>query len=96
MGIYLTAITKSNKTNTALLRQLLLKLVTASTKEEACLQYDLHQSTENPDTFIFHEHWADRNGLQAHQQEAHFVEFLKDSASLTDGPFIIYETEKIS
>jgi quinol monooxygenase YgiN len=55
MPINLTVILKSKPEGVETLKSLLLELVQNSTKEAACLQYDLHQSIENPTNFIFHE-----------------------------------------
>ena len=46
MPINLTVILKSKPESCETLKSLLLDLVQNSTKEAACLQYDLHQSLE--------------------------------------------------
>ncbi|WP_205942945.1 putative quinol monooxygenase [Pedobacter frigidisoli] len=52
MSIYLTAIVKSKTATTAELRTILLDMVANSRKEEACIQYDLHEAAAE-NTFIF-------------------------------------------
>ncbi len=48
------------------LRELLLSLVAASRKDAGCLNYDLHQSKQDPAQFIFHENWASQAHLDQH------------------------------
>ena len=47
-------------------RKELLSLVAPSRKDEGCLNYDLHQSADNPAEFLFHENWASRALLDKH------------------------------
>lgn len=50
-------------------RELLLSLVAPSRKDAGCLNYDLHQATENPTMFLFHENWTSKAHLDAHLQK---------------------------
>jgi len=50
-------------------RKELLSLVAPSRKDEGCLNYDLHQSADNPAEFLFHENWASRALLDKHLQK---------------------------
>lgn len=96
MNIYLTAIIKSTAGNAAALKTLLLQLVSGSTKESACLQYDLHQSKADENLFIFHEIWESQEGLDLHDTQPHIKTFIEQSAALLDGPVVIHKTEMIS
>jgi len=69
MKVYLTAIVKSKPGSVEALKPLLSTLVSQSTQEEACLQYELYQSAEDENMFIFHETWSDQDGLDAHNSE---------------------------
>ncbi|WP_448634089.1 putative quinol monooxygenase [Pedobacter panaciterrae] len=60
MSIYLTAISRAKPQHIEQFKALLLALVVESRKEEACIQYDLHQSSDDPALFIFHEEWASK------------------------------------
>ncbi len=51
------------------------ELIEQVRQEEACLQYELFQSTEQPTKFIMHELWTDEAGLQAHNQMPHMSAF---------------------
>ena len=44
----------------------LLSLVAPSRKAPGCINYDLHQSQEDPASFLFHENWASREQLDQH------------------------------
>ena len=44
----------------------LLSLVEPSRKDDGCINYDLHQSKDNPALFMFHENWTCREHLDSH------------------------------
>jgi len=94
MSIYLTAIVKSKVETTATLRTVLLDMVANSRKEEACIQYDLHESAADH-TFIFQEEWKDQPGLDLHNQQSYILAFVEQAGALTDD-VVIYKTEKLA
>ncbi len=94
MSIYLTAIVKSKPDTVNPLRAFLLDMVTSSRKEEACIQYDLHEAADDL-TFIFQEEWKDQAGLDEHNQQPYILAFVAQIDSLTDG-IVIYKTEKLA
>ena len=94
MSIYLTALIKSIPGEAEALKVHLLELVSHSTQEEACLQYDLHQA-DDENTFIFHEEWADAAGLDLHNTQPHIQQFISNTAHLRDGDIIIYKTQPV-
>jgi quinol monooxygenase YgiN len=59
-----------------------LDLVQNSTNEVACLQYDLHQSIENPTNFIFHEVWENEARLKLHNKQSYLISFFENSKPL--------------
>ena len=59
----------------------LLKLIQPTRGEAGCLNYDLHQDNENPNVFLFHENWENRELWQDHMNNSHLAEFVK----ATDG-----------
>jgi quinol monooxygenase YgiN len=96
MSIYLTAISRAKPQHIEQFKALLLALVVESRKEEACIQYDLHQSTDDSALFIFHEEWASKEALELHNQTAHINKFIKDSVDIIDGTVVIHETDKLA
>lgn len=96
MSIYLTAISRAKAQHIDQFKALLLNLVVESRKEEACIQYDLHQSAEDPALFIFHEEWANKESWEQHNQTLHILNFIKESADIIDGNVTIHITEKVA
>lgn len=96
MPINLTVIIKSKPESRETLKSLLLDLVQNSKKETACLQYDLHQSNEEPNTFIFHEIWENPNGLDNHNQQSYIQSFFENSKLLLQETPILYKTNKLA
>ena len=60
----------------AALRQTLLEIRAASLKENGCLLYDVHQSTEDPAVFLLYQTWASQAAVDAHIQASHVHGFL--------------------
>lgn len=96
MSIYITATVNSKPGQQEKLKGLLLELVNESRKEAACLQYDLHQSLDNPELFIFQEEWANKEGIDFHESQPHIAKFIKESASLIQGNLAVYKTAKLA
>lgn len=94
MSIYLTAIIKSKPDTVDQLRTILLDMVSNSRKEEACIQYDLHESAADL-TFVFQEEWKDQAGLDQHDQQAYILTFVAQAPTLTD-EIVIYKTSKLA
>ncbi len=53
------------------LRQALLACIEPTRKEDGCVQYDLHESTERPGHFVFYENWTSREALDRHLATPH-------------------------
>ncbi|MFO1487782.1 MAG: putative quinol monooxygenase [Verrucomicrobiota bacterium] len=58
------------------LKKALLSLVAPTRQEAGCINYDLHQSPENPAKFLFHENWASKAQLDAHLGNAQIQALL--------------------
>jgi quinol monooxygenase YgiN len=56
-------------------KQECLALVAPSRAEEGCLNYDLHQSTDDPTRFVFYENWTSREALERHLLRPHSLRF---------------------
>ena len=57
-------------------RKALLSLVAPSRKDAGCVNYDLHQATDNPAMFLFHENWTSKEALDAHLKSSHVAALL--------------------
>ena len=95
MEINLTVILKSKPESTAAFKSLLLDLVQKSTKEKACLQYELHQSEKEPNVFIFHETWENQEGLDLHNQQFYLKSFFENANLYLEESPVIYKTNKL-
>ena len=63
------------------LRKAFLELERHSRTEEGCIKYDLHQSIEDPDTFLFYEIWTGEEALALHANS----DFMNASRKITGG-----------
>ncbi|MFJ8260242.1 putative quinol monooxygenase [Peribacillus asahii] len=70
--IIINAVLKAKSGKGELLRTELLNLVEASRVEDGCIQYTLHESVENKDTFVFYEIWKDEKALAFHINTDHY------------------------
>lgn len=93
--IYLTAIIRAKAEHREQVLAVLQNMVTETRKEEACIQYDLHQGIENENTFVFYEIWRDQHGLDIHNQQPYIVEFGKLVGEKLQEVPQIYLTDKI-
>ncbi|MBN3553463.1 antibiotic biosynthesis monooxygenase [Fictibacillus nanhaiensis] len=78
MSITINAILKAKPGKEESLREELIQVVQASRKEEGCISYTLHESTENPETFVFYENWLDEDALNRHMESDHYKRYRKN------------------
>lgn len=57
------------------------KLAAASREEEGCLNYRLHEDTEQRNHFVFVEEWESQEILGAHAKTPHIAEFMREAPS---------------
>lgn len=81
---------------TAEVRHECLVLVEPSRREKGCLSYELFQSDDNPNLFIFFECWASREDLERHLESPHSYAFDDKTAGMLAGPEQIIYLKKIS
>ncbi len=58
------------------LRAALIGLLAPTRNESGCLNYDVHQSVDDPAKFLFHENWTSKAHLDAHLQSPHVKALL--------------------
>jgi quinol monooxygenase YgiN len=95
MEINLTVIVKSKPEYREELKSVLRNLVDNSIKESACLQYDLHQNTEDTNVFILHEVWKNKEGLDLHKEQSYSLEFNRTSKLFLEEKRLVYVTSRI-
>ncbi len=57
------------------------EVVAATRAEDACINYDLHQSSSQSTRFVFYENWTSLDGLDQHSKSDHirlFRERIKE------------------
>jgi quinol monooxygenase YgiN len=67
-------------------RELFFGLTGPTQAEAGCIDYDLHQSIENPREFVFYENWISAAHLDAHLKTAHVQAVFKIVPEILDGP----------
>ncbi|MFN0110512.1 MAG: putative quinol monooxygenase [Blastocatellia bacterium] len=61
-------------------------VIAATRTEEACINYDLHQLTDEPHRFVFYENWTSLAGLDQHAKSDHIRAFRSGIADLIAKP----------
>jgi len=78
---YVLAVTWTAKPgNEARVREILQILGEASRQEPGVITYTTHVDPENPREFFIYEKYHDASGLEAHQETAHFKEYVLEQA----------------
>jgi quinol monooxygenase YgiN len=95
MEINLTVIIKSKSEYREELKPILKNLVENSKKETACVQYDLHQNIDDPNVFILHEVWKNKEGLDLHKEQSYSLKFNRTSKLFLEEKIAVYVTSRI-
>lgn len=66
------------------LRGELRALVEPTSQEDGYVNYDLHESVEDPGTFVFYENWESAEHLEAHLATPHLERFASIMGGLLD------------
>lgn len=72
----------------------LLKLLDVTRAEEGNISYVLHQDNENPNLFMFHEQWVNRELWQIHMNNKYLAAYMKATDGSVD-EFILHEMTEI-
>ncbi|WP_055444810.1 putative quinol monooxygenase [Lacinutrix himadriensis] len=80
--------------HTAFVKAELLKLLDVTRAEEGNISYDLHQDNENPNVFLFHEKWVNRELWQKHMANKYLAHYLKVTEDKVEA-FILNEMTEI-
>lgn len=76
-------------------RKLLTGLLEPTRREDGCIQYDVHQSIENPRLFSFYERWVSKAHLDKHLQSAHITAAFAKAPAFLEGAPVIHLVTKI-
>ncbi len=64
----------------------LMALQEPTRSEEGCINYDLHQSKEDPSRFMFYENWKSQEDLDKHLQMPYLKAFKEKAGDLLTEP----------
>lgn len=76
-------------------KRALYALVVPTLQQEGCLQYDLHESNDEPGTFFLYENWADDESLARHLKDDYNEDFKRRSGTLLQMPMEIFVLSRI-
>ena len=78
------------------LRDALVGLVEPTSREQGFVNYDLHESLEQPGTFYLYENWESAADLDTHLQAPHLAEFAARLDDLIEGGLHINRLRRIA
>lgn len=79
------------------LRAGLQSLIEPTSREDGFVNYDLHESIEDPGLFVFYENWESPAHLDAHLAAPHLVDFAAKIGDLLDEKGLtIYRLRRIA
>jgi quinol monooxygenase YgiN len=71
--VTLIVVLRAREGQAMLLGAELQALVGPTRREEGCLKFELHRSVDNPEAYLLHEVWADREAHEEHRRTPHFM-----------------------
>jgi len=77
-------------------RKTLMALVAPTRSEEGCVQYNLHQSKDDPSLFMFYENWINQEALDDHIQTVHLQALLNAADEILEEPLNVTSWAMIS
>ena len=73
----------------AQLGERLLQLVEPSRTEAGCINYDVHQSDDDPAHWVVYENWRSEADLDAHLKTPYLVQFAQACTALLREPMVL-------
>jgi quinol monooxygenase YgiN len=77
-------------------RDAILALIAPTRAEAGCVNYDLHQTTDDPSLFMLYENWVSQKDLDAHLAMPYLKELLGKADDLFKEPVDIAIWQMIS
>ena len=84
--VTVVAFVKAKRGAESSVKQILTGLLAPTRAENGCINYDLHQSSEDPSEFLFYENWESKEVLDLHLKTPHIAQAMASSASLLVEP----------
>jgi quinol monooxygenase YgiN len=76
-------------------RRELIKLLAPTRGEEGCINFDMHQSIEDPALFLFHENWTGEERLEQHLRSPHIQAWFVQTDELLAEPVQITRCRRV-
>ncbi|MCU1289420.1 MAG: Antibiotic biosynthesis monooxygenase [Acidobacteria bacterium] len=73
-----------------------LAIVEPSRDEAGCLNYDFHQTIDDPSVFVWHETWANQSAIEEHGNSEHFKQFGKAIENIVEEPLQLTFAKMVS
>lgn len=77
-------------------KQAIMACVAPTRAEPACINYDLHVSSDDPGTFLLYENWVSKELLEQHLQMPYLIKLKGQAGELLSEPISITLWEMIS
>lgn len=77
-------------------KQELMSLVAPTRSEAGCIDYNLHQSTDDESLFMFYENWTSKQALDEHIEKPHLQAFIAKADKLLAEPLDVTIWKKLS
>ena len=94
--ITVLALVKAKEGMEEIVRQELLALVKPTRSEPGCINYDVHQGTDEKSQFMFYENWESMEDLKKHSGTPHLKAYRQKVGSLLAKPIEVTLFEMIS
>ena len=77
-------------------REELLAMIAPTRSETGCINYDLHQSSDDKSLFMFYENWASKKAFDEHLQTPYLKALVAKADTLFAEPLNVTIWEKLS
>lgn len=75
-------------------KEILMDLVAPTRSEDGCINYDLHQSKDDPSQFLFYENWVNRESLDKHLTQPYLQDLMTRADEILAEPIdVMFWTE---
>ncbi len=81
---FITAVVKARPKHREQVREAMISLLKPTRKEKGCIKYDLHESLDDPNIFLFYEIWANEECLTNHINSNHIKEYREKIACMIE------------
>lgn len=94
--ITVLAMVKAKEGMEEAVKEELLSLVNPTRSEPGCINYDVHQATDDKSLFMFYENWKSLEDVEKHRETPHLKAYRQKVVSLIAKPIEVTLFEMIS